>query len=144
MRRFTAAALAASVLVLAASAGATIKPARGMSGLALGMTPAQVQAKLGRPIGRGAGRWYYARVWVGFRGRKVAELTTTRSTERLANGLGVDSTEAQVRGAFPQARCMASGGFRRCRLGSDAPGSRVTDFTIGRGRVLQVSVLQLP
>jgi hypothetical protein len=115
-----------------------------MSGIALGMTPAQVQAKLGRPGARAPGRWYYPRVWVGFRGRRVVEVTTVRSVERLANGLGVDSTEAQVRAAFPQVSCAAAVPFRRCRLGSGAPGSRVTDFIIGRGRVLQISVLLLP
>ena len=144
MRRFVAAALAAFVLAASASAGATIKPGRGMSGLVLGMTPAQVQAKLGRPVGKGGGRWYYARVWVGFRSRRVVELTTTRSTERLSNGLGVDSSEAQVRAAFPQIKCAAAVPFRRCRLGSGEPGTRVTDFMIGRGRVLQVTIQQLP
>jgi hypothetical protein len=142
MRRFVAAALAA--LCLAGAAGATIKPGRGMSGLALGMTPAQVQAKLGSPGARAAGRWYYPRVWVGFRSRRVVELTTTRSTERLANGLGVDSTEAQLRAAFPHVRCAAALAFRRCRLGSDSRGSRVTDFLMGRGRVLQITIQQLP
>jgi hypothetical protein len=141
MRRLAATALVP--LLIAGSAAATIKPARGMSGISLGMTPAQVQAKLGRPVGKGVGRWYYPRVWVGFRGRRVVEVTTTRSTERLANGLGVDSTEAQIRAAYPQAQCTAASPFRRCRLGSGAPGTRVTDFMIGRGRVLQISVVQL-
>ena len=142
MRCLAAAALVA--LVVAATASATIKPGRGMSGLTLGMTPAQVQAKLGRPIGKGAGRWYYARVWVGFRSRRVVELSTTRSTERLANGVGVDSSETQLKAAFPRVKCAAASPFRRCRLGSGAPGTRVTDFMIGRGRVLQVSVKLLP
>ena len=98
MRCLAAAALAA--LILAAAATATIKPARGMSGVVLGMTPTQVAAKLGRPVGKSRTRWYYARVWVGFRGRRVVEVTTTRSTERLLNGLGVDSTESEVRATF--------------------------------------------
>ena len=131
-------------LAVVAGTSATIKPGRGMSGISLGMTPAQVQARLGRPVGKGAGRWYYARVWVGFRARKVVEVTTTRSTERLANGLGVDSSEAQVRAAFPQVKCAAAAPFRRCRLGSGAPGTRVTDFMLGHRRVLQVTVQQLP
>jgi hypothetical protein len=131
--------------MVAGSAAATIKPARGMSGVTLGMTPAQVHAKLGRPVGKGAGRWYYGRVWVGFRGRRVVEVTTTRSAERLANGLGVDSTLSQIRAAYPQARCGAMGAFRRCRLGTGAPRSRVTDFMIGStGRVIQITIQQLP
>jgi len=142
MRCLAAAALAA--LILAAAATATIKPARGMSGVALGMTPAQVAAKPGRPVGKSRTRWYYARVWVGFRSRRVVEVTTTRSTQRLANGLGVDSSESELRAAFPQAQCAPAGTFRRCRLGSGARGSRLTDFMIGQGRVVQISVLQLP
>ena len=142
MRCFTVAALAA--LILAAAATATIKPARGMSGVVLGMTPTQVAAKLGRPVGKSRTRWYYPRVWVGFRNRRVVEVTTTRSTERLANGLGVDSSESEVRARYPQAVCGSAGVFRRCRLGTGAPRTRVTDFTFGHGRVIQVSVLLLP
>ena len=100
MRRQALPAAALAAVILAAAATATIKPARGMSGVVLGMTPTQVAAKLGRPVGKSRTRWYYPRVWVGFRGRRVVEVTTTRATERLANGLGVDSTESEVRAAF--------------------------------------------
>ena len=71
MRCLAAAALAA--LILAAAATATIKPARGMSGVVLGMTPTQVAAKLGRPVGKSRTRWYYARVWIGFRAGRAVE-----------------------------------------------------------------------
>jgi len=144
MRRFVAAALAA--LCLAGAAGATIKPGRGMSRVELGMTAAQVQARLGRPVAKGGWKWYYARVTVTFRNRRVVELMTTRSTERLANGLGVDSSEAEVRAAFPRAQCGSMPPFyRRCRLGTGAPKSRVTDFILGTTRrVIYVIVTQLP
>jgi hypothetical protein len=144
MRRTIALVLAAAVLALPASATATIRPQKGMSGIVLGMTKAQVQAKLGRPIGTGGGRYYYARVWVGFRLGRVIEVTTTRSSERTGSGVGVDSSEAQVRRAYPGVVCGPAGGFRRCRLGSGSPGTRATDFLLGRGKVLQVSVLLLP
>jgi hypothetical protein len=144
MRRFLVIAAAGIALLVAGSASATIRPGKGMSGVVLGMTKAQVQAKLGRPIGTGGGRYYYARVWVGFRLGRAVEITTTRSSERTGSGVGVDSSEAQVRRAFPSVVCGASGGFRRCRLGSGNPGTRATDFLLGRGKVLQVSVLVLP
>jgi hypothetical protein len=144
MRRFLALAAAGITLLAAQSAVATIKPQKGMSGLWLGMTKAQVQSKLGRPIGTGGGRFYYARVWVGFRLGRVAEVTTTRSTERTPSGVGVDSSEADVRRAYPAVVCGPSAGFRRCRLGSGRPGTRATDFLLGRGRVLQVTVQLLP
>ncbi len=144
MRRFTAAALAA--LCLAGAAGATIKPGRGMSRVELGMTAQQVQARLGRPVAKGGWKWYYARVTVTFRNRRVVEVMTTRSTERFANGLGVDSTETQVRAAFPRVQCGPMPPFyRRCRLGTGAPRSRVTDFIVGTHRkVIYVIITQLP
>jgi hypothetical protein len=144
MRRFLVIAAAGIALLVAGSASATIRPQRGMSGVSLGMTKAQVQAKLGRPIGTGGGRYFYARVWVGFRLGRVVEVTTTRSTERTGSGVGVDSSEAQVRRAYPSVTCGPSGGFRRCRLGSGQPGTRATDFLLGRGKVLQISILLLP
>jgi hypothetical protein len=144
MRCLAAAALVG--LILAATATATIKPGRGMSRVELGMTAAQVQAKLGRPVGKGGWKWYYPRVTVTFRNRRVVELMTTRSTERFANGLGVDSSEAEVRRAFPRVQCVPMPPFyRRCRLGTGAPKSRVTDFVLGTTRrVIYVIITQLP
>jgi hypothetical protein len=143
MRRLLATA-AGIALLAAPSALATIRPQHGMSGVVLGMTKTQVRARLGAPVGTGGGRFYYPRVWVGFRLGRVVEVTTTRSTERTASGVGVDSSEADVRRAYPGVVCGPSGGFRRCRLGSGDPGTRATDFMLGHGRVLQVSVLLLP
>jgi hypothetical protein len=146
MRRFAAAALCFAVLAVAGGAFATIKPGRGMSGIELGMTARQVQAKLGRPVGKGNWKWYYARVTVTFRNRRVVELMTTRSAERFANGLGVDSSEAEVRATFPRVQCGPMPPFYRlCRLGSGAPKSRVTEFILGTTRrVIYVMVKQLP
>jgi hypothetical protein len=144
MRRYAALLAAAALLATAAPAAATIVPQKGMSGVALGMTKAQVRARLGGPVGSGGGRWYYARVWIGFRAGRVVEITTTRSTERTHAGLGVDSSESAIRAAFPGLACSAQTPFRRCRLGSGAPGTRVTDFMVGRGRVLQITIALLP
>jgi hypothetical protein len=71
-------------------------------------------------------------------------VTTTRGTERLRNGLGVDSTEWSLRASYTGMTCAAATPFRRCRLGSGAPATRVTDFMIGHGRVLQITVALLP
>ena len=144
MRCLLAICAAGATFLAAHSAAATIRPQYGMSRVVLGMTKTQVRARLGAPIGSGAGRFYYARVWVGFRLGRVTEVTTTRSTERTPSGIGVDSTEAAVRGVYPAVVCAPAGGFRRCRLGSGKPGTRATDFLLGRGRVLQVTVQLLP
>jgi hypothetical protein len=143
MRRF-AVALVLLALLAAAPASAIIRPQKGMSGITLGMTKAQVRAKLGSPVGSGGGRLYFARVWVGFRLGRVVEITTTRSTEHTGSGLGVGASEAAVHHSFPSVTCAAAGGFRRCRLGSGQPGTRATDFLIGHGRVLQITVSLLP
>lgn len=143
MRRVAATA-AFLALILASPSGAAIRPQQGMAGVWLGMSKTQVRAKLGRPIGSGGGRVYYARVWVGFRLGRVTEITTTHTNERTRSGVGVDSTEAAVKRAYPSVVCAPSGGFRRCRLGSGKPGTRATDFMIGHGRVLQVTVQLLP
>jgi hypothetical protein len=144
MRRTLALGLVGAVLLFAAAAQATIRPQYGMSRVVLGMTKAQVTSRLGRPIGSGGGRLYFARVWVGFRLGRAVEITTTRSTERTPSGVGVDSSEAAVRRAYPSVTCGTWSVYRRCRLGTGKPGTRVTDFTIGRGRVLQVTVALLP
>jgi hypothetical protein len=146
MRRFAAAAVCLAALALVGGAAAQINPGHGMSRVELGMTAGQVQSKLGRPVAKGGWKWYYARVTVTFRNRRVVELMTTRSTERFANGLGVDSSEAEVRATFPRVQCGAMPPFyRRCRLGTGARKSRVTDFIIGTThRVIYVIITQLP
>jgi hypothetical protein len=145
MRRLAAIASAAVLAASAAAdASATIVPQKGMSRVVLGMTKAQVRARLGGPIGTGGGRWYYARVWVGFRAGRAVEITTTRSTERTSGGLGVDSSESSLRASYPGLKCAAATPFRRCRLGNGAPGTRVTDFMVGHGRVLQITIALLP
>jgi len=135
--------LAGAALALPTAAAATIHPQHGMSGVVLGMTKTQVQARLGRPI-VGRGGLYYPRVWIGFRAGRATEISTTRRTERTASGIGVNSTEAAVRRAFPRAVCAPWAVHRRCRFGSGQPGTRATDFMIGRGRVLQVTISLLP
>ena len=144
MRRLLAISAAGVTLLAANSAAATIRPQYGMSRVVLGMTKTQVRARLGAPVGTGGGRFYYPRVWVGFRLGRVVEVTTTRSNEHTASGIGVASPEASVRRAYPSVVCAPLGGFRRCRLGSGSPGTRVTDFLLGHGRVVQVTIQLLP
>ncbi|HEV8603473.1 MAG TPA: hypothetical protein VGQ68_08805 [Gaiellaceae bacterium] len=143
MRRLLVLSVAGISLLAVQPGHATIRPQYGMSGVVLGMTKAKVRARLGAPVGTGGGRFYYARVWVGFRLGRVVEVTTTRSTERTGSGIGVDSYESDVRRVYPSVTCGPSGGFRRCRLGSGAPGTRATDFLLGHGRVIQVTISRL-
>jgi hypothetical protein len=144
MRRLLALAAVGISLLAAQSAAATIRPQYGMSRVVLGMTKAQVRARLGAPVASGGARLYYPRVWVGFRLGHAVEITTTRATEHTASGVGVGSTESAVRRSYPSVVCAPFGGFRRCRLGSGKPGTRATDFMLGHGLVLQVTVQLLP
>ena len=140
MLRLLAIAAAGISLLAAQSAAATIRPQYGMSRVVLGMTKTQVRARLGSPVATGGGRLYFARVWVGFRLGHAVEITTTRATEKTASGIGVGSTESAIRRVYPSVVCAPSGGFRRCRLGTGKPGTRATDFMLGHGLVLQVTV----
>src|SRR5437764_1179918 len=59
---------------------------------------------------------------------------------RTAAGVGVGSTEGQVRAKVAGVRCRTESGFRHCFVGRFLPGKRVTDFRIKRGRVTSVTV----
>lgn len=149
--RTLAVLLALGVLVAAAHAGATILPQQGMAGVKLEMTKKQVRAALGEPLGIRRGKndfgpytefRYPFLVSVFFQGdRTVTSVRTSGRKERTAQGIGVGSTEMDVKRKVPGARCKTFlGGFRQCFVGSFRPGTRVTDFQIKRGRVVRVDV----
>jgi hypothetical protein len=146
MRIFAAAVVA---LALAAGASAAIVPNHSVAGASLGQTRTQVRASLGNPLSVRRGRndfgrytvFRYASVTVSFQGNGGATaLTTTSATERTARGVGVGSTEAQVKAGVRGVRCARFGALRHCTLGRELPGRRVTDFVLRRGRVVRVVV----
>ena len=144
-----AAASGLAVLAFAAVASAAIVPQRGIAGVRLEMTKAQVRAVLGAPAAAVHGRndfgsftvYRYRGLRITFQGnRRVTDVFTTRPGERTARGVGVGSTEAQVRARVAGVRCRTESGFRHCFVGRFLPGRRVTDFRIKRGRVASVTV----
>jgi hypothetical protein len=146
MRIFAAVAVA---LALAAGASAAIVPNHSVGGAALGQTRKQVRARLGNPLAVTRGHnefgrytvFRYAYVTVSFQGNAGATaLTTTSAAERTRRGVGVGSTEAQVKAGVPGVRCARLGALRHCTLGRELPGRRVTDFALRRGRVVRVVV----
>ena len=144
-----AATTALAVLASATVASAAIVPQRGIAGVRLEMTKAQVRAVLGAPRRAVHGSnefgsftvYRYRGLRITFQGnRRVTDVFTTRPGERTARGVGVGSTEAQVRARVAGVRCRTESGFRHCFAGRFLPGRRVTDFRIKRGRVTSVDV----
>jgi hypothetical protein len=136
-------------LACAAEASAAIVPQRGIAGVTLNMTKAQVRATLGAPrraihgsneFGRFT-EFRYRGLRITFQGNlRVTNVFTTRRTERTARGIGVGSTESQVKAKVSGVRCRTEFGRRHCFVGRFLPGRRVTDFRIRSGRVSSVGI----
>jgi hypothetical protein len=146
------AAATAAALAVPASAAASIVPQQGMLGVKLGMTGAQIRARLGppdrvrHPTGEITGRfteYRYGEVVVSlFEGSSGAafNFVTRGKSARTVKGVGVGSPESYVKSAVPGVTCKTEGGFRNCTLGQALPGRIVTAFRIVSGRVASVSV----
>jgi hypothetical protein len=142
------AALAA--LLVAAPAAPRIVPQKGIAGVRLGMTQAEVRAVVGEPLravhgindfGPFTELRYPRLVRVTFQGDvAVTAVSTTGVAERTARGIGVGSTEAALRAKHPRARCDTFVGIRSCHIGRFEPGQTVTDFLLRNGRVARVTV----
>ena len=144
---------AAASLALPAAAGAVIVPQQGMLGAKLGMTGAQIQARLGPPdatrtrtneiIGSYT-ELRYGEVLVSlFRSNGQAFNFFTRGrSARTVRGVGVGSTEAYLRSALRGETCRTQFGIRDCVIGQELAGRIVTRFTISRttNRVTTVTV----
>jgi hypothetical protein len=149
VRRAPAFAVVAVALAAAAPVDARILVQRGIAGVELRMTKAQVRSNLGRPTKIRSGRnefgryveFVYPRVTVSFQGASRATGLRTRSRlERTSRGIGVGSTEAEVKAKVAGVRCRTESGFRHCFLGRFLPGRVITDFHVRRGRVRSVVV----
>jgi hypothetical protein len=149
-RAVVAVAVIALWLVPASTADAVIQVQRGISGIALGMSPARVKAGLGMPakVKTGSNDFgpftqylYRGGITVTFQGNaNVTAITITGPTDRTARGVGVGSTETAVKARVSGVKCETTGGVRSCHVGAFLPGHRVTDFVIRNGRVSRVTV----
>jgi hypothetical protein len=149
VRRAPVFAIVAVALAAAVPADARILLQQGIAGVELRMTRAQVRSNLGTPMRIRSGRnefgryveFVYPRVTVSFQGAARATGLRTRSPlERTARGIGVGSTEAEVKAKVAGARCRTEFGVRHCFVGRFLPGRVITDFHIRRGRVRSVVV----
>lgn len=149
MRALSLPAIVVAALLVAAPAGAAIVPQKGIAGVELRMTKAQVRAKLGAPkrVEKGRNdfgrftRFLYPRVTVLFQsGAKVTAVRTMSPLERTAAGVGVGATEAKVKARVPGVKCATLSGARQCVVGVFKPGRVITAFQISEGHVSTVVV----
>jgi len=148
------AALVLFVLALSASGSAAIVPQHSIAGVKLGLTRAQVEARLGTPIRVQSRKsksfgfsWrdlVYSRVTVSVflpsNGSKVFGLTTKSKLERTTTGVGVGSTLAQVKAGLSGETCRREYGIDHCWLGNWDAGRAITDFRLVSGRVSKITI----
>ncbi len=150
------------VIALApAAARAEVVPGKGMLGIEVGMTRAQVVAAAGEPTSSGERpdpitlthvQLYYARPAVRVimrpgrdRNLVVSSVSTRRGRERTAKGIGVGSTEGALRRSLAGERCRTDryGGraSRQCWIGPYDPGTLTTVFAIAPRTRIVITVL---
>lgn len=148
------AAIVVTLLALPVSAQAAIVPQHSIAGAKLGMTRAQVEARLGAPIRVQPRRsesfgfsWrdlVYSRVTVSVflpsNGSKVFGLTTKSEFERTATGVGIGSTRAQVKAGLTGETCRREYGIDHCWQGNWDAGRAITDYRLVRGRVSKITI----
>lgn len=148
-RRTAGVLVVAAALAVPTGAAAAIVPQHGISGVRLGQTEAKVRDILGAPVRAVEGRNDFGRyrelryrgLTVSLQGgRRVTAVSTGARRERTASGVGVGSTERQVRRGVRGVRCATSFGVRACVVGVQEPGRTVTVFAIEGGRVERVVV----
>jgi hypothetical protein len=145
--------LAASGLAaLAAPAGAAalVQVDRGIAGVRLGNTQAQVRAALGAPASTESGSndfggftqyRYRGGIRVLFsQGDRVTLVSTTGLGDRTLRGVGVGSRGRDVRRKVPGVRCVTIAGDRVCHTNRFEGGQTVTSFLLRDGRVWRIDV----
>ena len=142
-------ALASAATASAAGAG-SLAVQKGIHGVRLGMTQAQVKATAGTPrkVERtttelGSSTIYRYRTYsvTFFNGTRVSQVDTQSVVERTTNGIGVGSSRAAVAAKVSGAKCVKEIGYDHCYVGTWKAGSTITDFAIGAGgRVWRISI----
>lgn len=137
-------------LALAIPANAGVKPQQQIAGVKLGMTKANVRAQLGRPLATYSHsrytRLYYLKVRVTVHSRAgVIEVETTSKAQRTRAGIGIGSTEREVRKEVARVSCRPYRSFLRlCRVGTAAPRTRATEFLLFRNKVISLTIVVTP
>ena len=150
---FIALALLLAVPASAAAAPPSdlIRLGRGMAGISLGQTQAQVKDVLGEPAStkKGSNEFgkytilkFRGKLTVTFQGnRQVTSISTTDEGQRTTTGIRVDSTESELRSKISGVKCESFDGRRICTSWRLEPGQRATSFFLSAsGRINRISV----
>lgn len=150
MKKFALAAAAASMLALPSQAGAVVQFDQGIAGARIGNSQAQVQAALGAPalvktgtneFGPFRQYYYEGGIRVFFQGDgDVTAVQTFGKGDRTSKGIGVGNSEKALKQKHPSLKCESFGGFRSCHTGTGAPGERMTDFFVSKGKITRIVV----
>lgn len=137
-------AVCCALLLGAQPAGAVIVPQKSIAGIELEMTRAQMIQAVGKPDAEkivrnellGSQRMVrYGRTKAFFSGVSKEAIVVTLSTldagEQTATGVGIGSSEAEVRAGVSGVQCNTLYGQRRCIKGRQIGGQRVSSFSIG-------------
>jgi hypothetical protein len=115
------------------------------------MSRAQVQTSLGNPVRKKTGhndfgpftQFLYRRgITITFQGNtSVTAVAITGNTDRTPSGVGVGSSEKQVKKGVRGVKSQTLAAVRDCHVGAFLPRRRVTDFILGpTGRVVRVTI----
>ncbi len=132
-----------------------IVPGTGIDGVSVRMSESEVRARLGKPArvermseghtGVPIDKWIYpARgLEVSLHGEspRVAEVSTRSRMHRTREGVGVGTTEQQLKAALDEADCgRGDAGSRWCTIGDVAEDGVQTMFEVRDGRVVEAWV----
>jgi hypothetical protein len=144
-----------AALLVAGPAAARILPQQGIAGVKLGMIRAKVIELKGEPDAEKVIRneiigpqrvMRYGGTKFSFGGASanatVVGIRTVDRRERTPKGVGVGSTEAEVKAGVGGVICRTEFGFSHCMKGLARAGNRVTDFALDGpgGKVVAVTV----
>lgn len=141
-------------LVIVPAAGADIVPQKSISGVRYGASEAAVLKILGKPAKKETTLNDFGKlhVWTFKEGAMVSfrpdrknkfravQITTKDPTEKTASGVGVGSTEAEVKKGVSKVKCETVVGSRTCHVGTFRAGHVTTDFQIDKGKVSLVTL----
>ncbi len=149
-RRLLAAACAGALAALCAApalAQARIAPGKGVAGVFVGDTTAQVKKVLGPPeAGSNILNYRYVKsrgIGIYFIAGKAFEIAVVRGPQATASGVKIGSSRAKLTSAYPKAKCRAGAlaGTTECRLPSKfRKKATETLFTLKGDKVTRIAV----